>query len=189
MTAESAYKKAMEQYPESALIAYQLGRALRCQQTSGPEKVPQALYEFARAAALDPTLGGTMDPKALNNYLESAYSSFHGSLEGLDQLKTHGEGFAAATGRSEDRNRHGDCAEEAGGIRAEQSATGAVDADQGRPGGSQRHDVLRKRTEGFGGTAVEGHAARRQAGLQSPRNCWWRFRCPISRAPRWRRSP
>ena len=29
-----------------------------------------------------------MDPKALNNYLESAYSSFHGSLDGLDQLKT-----------------------------------------------------------------------------------------------------
>jgi hypothetical protein len=87
--AESAYKKALEQYPESALIAYQLGRALRCQQTAGSsDKVVQALYEFARAAALDPTLGGTMDPKALNTYLESAYNTFHGSLEGLDQLKT-----------------------------------------------------------------------------------------------------
>jgi hypothetical protein len=88
VTAESSYKKALEQFPESAQFAYQLGRALRCQQTAGPEKVPQALYEFARAAALDPTLGGTMDPKALNNYLESAYNTFHGSLEGLDQLKT-----------------------------------------------------------------------------------------------------
>jgi hypothetical protein len=29
-----------------------------------------------------------MDAKALNTYLDSAYSSFHGSLEGLDQLKT-----------------------------------------------------------------------------------------------------
>ena len=30
-----------------------------------------------------------MDQKALNTYLDSAhYSSFHGSLEGLDQLKT-----------------------------------------------------------------------------------------------------
>jgi len=86
--AESAYKKALEQFPENAQFAYQLGRALRCQQTAGPEKVPQALYEFARAAALDPTLGGTMDPKALNNYLESAYNTFHGSLDGLDQLKT-----------------------------------------------------------------------------------------------------
>jgi hypothetical protein len=88
VTGEASYRKALEKYPENALIAYQLGRALRCQQTSGPEKVPQALYEFARAAAIDPTLGGTMDPKALNNYLESAYSSFHGGLDGLDQLKT-----------------------------------------------------------------------------------------------------
>src|SRR5260370_15573933 len=87
VAAESSYKKALEQFPESAQFAYQLGRALRCQQTAGPEEVPQALYEFARAAALDPTLGGTMDPKALNNYLESAYNTFHGSLEGLDQLK------------------------------------------------------------------------------------------------------
>ena len=88
VTAEAGYKKALEQYPESALMAYQLGRALRCQQMAGPEKVVQALYEFARAAALDPTLGGTMDPKALNTYLESAYNSFHGGLDGLDQLKT-----------------------------------------------------------------------------------------------------
>ena len=88
VTAENSYKKALEQFPDSAFIAYQLGRALRCQQTTGPEKVPQALYEFARAAALDPTLAGTMDAKALNSYLESAYNTFHGSLEGLDQLKT-----------------------------------------------------------------------------------------------------
>ena len=87
VTAESAYKKALELHPENAQVAYQLGRALRCQQTAGPEKVPQALYEFARAAALDPTLGGTMDAQKLNSYLESAYNSYHGSLEGLDQLK------------------------------------------------------------------------------------------------------
>ena len=98
----SAYKKALGEYPDSAQFAYQLGRALRCQQTSGPEKVPQALYEFARAAALDPTLGGTMDPKALNTYLDSAYSSFHGSLEGSGSIEDDGEGFAAAAGRSED---------------------------------------------------------------------------------------
>ena len=60
---------------------------MRCQQTVGPEKVPQALYYFARAAALDPTLGGTTDAKQINTYLESAYSTYHGSLEGLDQLK------------------------------------------------------------------------------------------------------
>jgi hypothetical protein len=87
VTGEASYKKALEQLPDNAFIAYQLGRALRCQQAASPEKVPQALYEFARAAALDPTLSGTMDAKALNNYLDSAYNTFHGSLEGLDQLK------------------------------------------------------------------------------------------------------
>src|SRR5437868_887923 len=69
VAAEAAYRKALEQYADSAAIAYQLGRALRCQQTTSPEKVTQAIYEFARAAALDPTLGGTMDPKALQTYL------------------------------------------------------------------------------------------------------------------------
>ena len=87
VASEEHYRKALEQFPDGAAIAYQLGRALRCQQQASPEKVPQAIYEFARAAAIDPTLSGTMDPKALETYLQSAYSTYHGSLEGLDQLK------------------------------------------------------------------------------------------------------
>jgi hypothetical protein len=85
--AEAAYKKALEQFPDNAFIAYHLGQALRCQQAAGPEKIPQALYEFARAAALDATLGGAIDPTNLNTYLGRAYYTFHGSLEGLEQLK------------------------------------------------------------------------------------------------------
>jgi len=92
VTAEAAYRKALEQFVDSPTIAYQLGRALRCQQAATPEKVPQAIYEFARAAAIDPSLGGTMDPKALNTYLENAYNTYHGSLDGLDQLKTQAKG-------------------------------------------------------------------------------------------------
>lgn len=87
VTAEAAYRKALEQFSDSPGIAYQLGRALRCQQAASPDKVPQAIYEFARAAAIDPTLGGTMDAKALQTYLENAYSGYHGSLDGLEQLK------------------------------------------------------------------------------------------------------
>jgi len=86
--AEAAFKRALQKFPDSAFIAYQLGKALRCQQIVGPEKVPQALYEFARAAVLDATLGGTIDPQNLNTYLERAYYTCHGSMEGLDQLKT-----------------------------------------------------------------------------------------------------
>src|ERR1035437_10805909 len=36
VTAEASYKKALEQFPDNAFVAYQLGRALRCQQP-GPE--------------------------------------------------------------------------------------------------------------------------------------------------------
>jgi hypothetical protein len=86
VAAEAAYRKALEQYADNPALAYQLGRALRCQQPN-VEKVTLAIYEFARAAAIDPTLGGTMDPKALQTYLENAYSGYHGSLDGLDQLK------------------------------------------------------------------------------------------------------
>jgi hypothetical protein len=86
VAAEAAYRKALEQYVDNPGLAYQLGRALRCQQPN-VEKVTLAIYEFARAAAIDPSLGGTMDPKALETYLESAYKGYHGSLDGLDQLK------------------------------------------------------------------------------------------------------
>ena len=48
------HKKALQQFPDGAAIAYQLGRAFRCQQQASPEKVPMAIYEFARAAAIDP---------------------------------------------------------------------------------------------------------------------------------------
>jgi hypothetical protein len=92
VTAEAAYRTALEKFADSPAIAYQLGRALRCQQAASPEKVPQAIYEFARAAAIDPTLGGTMDAKALQTYLENAYSGYHGGLDGLDQLKQQAKG-------------------------------------------------------------------------------------------------
>ena len=92
VAAESSYKKALEQYPEDAAIAYQLGRALRCQQAASSRKVEEALYEFARAATLDPTLGGPMDPKALQTYLENAYILYHGSLEGIDRLMQQAKG-------------------------------------------------------------------------------------------------
>jgi hypothetical protein len=86
--AEADFKRALQRFPDNAFIAYQLGKALRCQQIVGPEKVPQALYEFARAVVLDATLGGTIDPQSLNTYFESLYYTCHGSMEGLDQLKT-----------------------------------------------------------------------------------------------------
>lgn len=86
--AEEAYSKALEGNPDSAFVAYQLANALRCQQKTKPEKVFQAIYEFQRAAVIDPTLGDPKaDPKKIQTFADNAYASVHGSTEGLDQLK------------------------------------------------------------------------------------------------------
>ena len=87
-TAEAAYQKALEQFPDGAAIAYGLGTADICLYKVQPEKISAALYYLARAAALDPTLGGTADPKAIDTYLANTYKSYHGAdEEGLKQLK------------------------------------------------------------------------------------------------------
>jgi hypothetical protein len=86
--AEAALTKALQQFPDGAIIAYNLGRAERCQQLTKPEKIPIAIYEFARAAAIDASLGGSTDPKAVETYLTTIYTNYHGADdEGLKQLK------------------------------------------------------------------------------------------------------
>ena len=90
--AEDAYKKGLLVYPDSAMHAYQLALALRCQQKENPEKIPQAVYEFERAAVIDPTLGGGADPKKITDFADTAYATVHGSTEGLDQLKQQVKG-------------------------------------------------------------------------------------------------
>jgi hypothetical protein len=86
--AEAALTKALQQFADGAIIAYNLGRAELCQRQAKPEKIPIAIYEFARAAVVDPTLGGSTDPKAVDNYFTTLYTNFHGKDDdGLKQLK------------------------------------------------------------------------------------------------------
>jgi hypothetical protein len=86
--AEAALTKALQQFADGAIIAYNLGRAQLCQRAAKPEKIPIAIYEFARAAVIDSSLGGSTDPKAVENYLTTIYTNFHGADdEGLKQLK------------------------------------------------------------------------------------------------------
>jgi hypothetical protein len=86
--AEAAYTKALEQFPDGAAIAYGLGTAQVCLYKVNPEKISAGLYNVARAVALDPSLGGTADPKVIDSYLANTYRSFHGSDDdGLKQLK------------------------------------------------------------------------------------------------------
>jgi tetratricopeptide (TPR) repeat protein len=80
--AQAAYVKALGDYPDNASISYNLGTALSCL-----HKNAEAVYEFQRAAAIDPTLGGTADAAKTRSIADSAYTRVHGSDEGLDQLK------------------------------------------------------------------------------------------------------
>ena len=86
--AETAYAKALQDNPNNAAISYQLGLALRGEAPQHPEKFSQAVYQFQRAAVLDPTLGNPKnDPKQIQKYADDAYVRLHGGTDGLDQLK------------------------------------------------------------------------------------------------------
>jgi hypothetical protein len=86
--AEAAYTNALVQYPDKSVLSYELGRALNCESKTQPEKISAAIYEFERAAVIDPTLGDPKaDPKKVPAFADHAYVTIHGSDEGLDQLK------------------------------------------------------------------------------------------------------
>jgi hypothetical protein len=90
-TADALYTKALSETPDNATVSYNLGRALSCESKTNPDKsadlVMRAIYQFVRAAAVDPTLGGTADAKRITDYATSVYKAFHGSEEGLDALR------------------------------------------------------------------------------------------------------
>jgi hypothetical protein len=87
-SAESVYSKALTDYPEKSALSYELGRALNCEAKAAPEKQPLAIYEFLRAATLDPTLGDERnDKKKIQTFADNAYIRFHGSDEGLEHLR------------------------------------------------------------------------------------------------------
>jgi len=88
--AEAAFAQALQKYPESGQIAYQLGASELAQQSTNPAKVPAGIYEIARAVALDPAKGGLADAAArsqVDSYLKKIYTTYHGSEDGLDALK------------------------------------------------------------------------------------------------------
>jgi len=89
--AAEAYAKAAQQYPDQSFVAYNLGRAYNCLARATPaqasEIAPKAIYEFVRAAVLDPSLGKTTDAKKISDYANQAYISFHGDDSGLAELK------------------------------------------------------------------------------------------------------
>jgi hypothetical protein len=88
--AEEAFKKTLQDYPDSGVVAQQLAAASRCQQATSPAKVQQALYLYARAAVCP--VGGVSGldaagQKTYDDYLKKIYIAIHGSDDGLAQLK------------------------------------------------------------------------------------------------------
>jgi tetratricopeptide (TPR) repeat protein len=81
-TAESAYTKALSDYPDNVAISFNLGSALSCLKRN-----PEAVYHFERASVLDPSLGKTADPLTIQKFADNAYARVRGSDDGLAQLK------------------------------------------------------------------------------------------------------
>ena len=91
-TAAAAYEKALTEYPDQSFISYKLGSAwascARANPAQAGEIAPKAIYEFIRSAVLDPSLGGSQpDPSKTTKYADDFYKNYHGSDEGLAQLK------------------------------------------------------------------------------------------------------
>jgi uncharacterized caspase-like protein len=86
--AQPLFERALRDFPNNAFAAYQLGKALQCQQQVSPETVFAAVYEYERAVAMDPKLGGAApDPNEILAFADRTYVQVHGSTEGLDELK------------------------------------------------------------------------------------------------------
>jgi len=86
--AEQAFRQALKEYPDNGSIAYYLGSSII--QQANPEKRAEGIYEVARYVAMDPAKGGIPDEKSratLQGYLTKVYTAYHGSDEGLDQVK------------------------------------------------------------------------------------------------------
>jgi hypothetical protein len=79
--AEAAWTKALGDYPNNSAISYQLAQSYNCNQ-----KPFQALYEYARAVAIDPSLGKTADAAKVSTFVKTTYTKLHGSDDGYDAL-------------------------------------------------------------------------------------------------------
>lgn len=91
--AEQEFTKVLQTNGNNAQASYFLGTVIALQRKI--ERQPEALYHFARAAAV--TGPGALTPEAkktTEEYLAKAYKSYHGDTSGLDQLKQQAAGSA-----------------------------------------------------------------------------------------------
>lgn len=84
--AEGEFKQSLALVPANGDVAYWLGIVEAAQKNVA--KMPEALFYFARTSAYDGQGAASAGNKqAASGYLDKAYTNYHGSKEGLDQLK------------------------------------------------------------------------------------------------------
>ncbi len=84
-SAEQELKRSLSVNPATGDVAYWLGYAEAAQNKT--EKIPEALFYFARAVTYDGQDAASADTrKAAQEYVEQAYVAYHGSEEGLAQV-------------------------------------------------------------------------------------------------------
>jgi hypothetical protein len=84
--AEAEFRKALGINSNDGEVSYWMGTVMVAQKV--PQKQSEALYHFARASSYDGP--GALNPQGrqeVNKYLEKAYTSIHGSTEGLDDIR------------------------------------------------------------------------------------------------------
>jgi hypothetical protein len=86
--AETELSKTLQLDPTNAVASQQLATVLLGQQKEHPDKTPLALFEYARVATYDgPNALPAPQRQQLDAFLTKAYTTYHGSAQGLDQLK------------------------------------------------------------------------------------------------------
>jgi hypothetical protein len=87
--AQAELTKTLQTDATNAPASSMLATVLLSQQKEHPELMPEALFEYARAASYTgPNALPAAQQKSLNDFLTKAYTTYHGSAEGLDQVKT-----------------------------------------------------------------------------------------------------
>jgi len=86
-TAEAEYKKVLAIQPDNAQTDYALGTLII--RLRKAERYPEALYYIARATTITgPNALNAAGKKVADDFLAKAYAGYHGSMNGLDDVKT-----------------------------------------------------------------------------------------------------
>jgi tetratricopeptide (TPR) repeat protein len=96
---EAELVKTLQADPTNAQASYMLAGILLGQQKDHPEKMPFAMFEYARAAVYDGP--GALDAKTrpqIDAFLGKAYNTYHGSAQGLNDIKTQAKTNALPPG-------------------------------------------------------------------------------------------